>query len=98
MAEIYALNGYKVEMLAEVPRVSSPDVLIDGLPADLKRTGSHNNIVNYAKKAVREQGAELVLFQLDTMTPEIRKELNKLKSIGIRCKYFITGEGKVYSI
>lgn len=97
MAMVYARNGYKIQMLEEVPRISSPDVLINGVPADLKKIISENNIVKYAKKAIQKQGAEIVLFQLDEMTPVIRFELNKLKLLGLRYKYFITGEDKVYT-
>lgn len=95
MCRVFAKNGYRVEHLAEVPGVSSPDVLIDGMPADLKRVSSHNNIVRHAIKAVRKQGAKEVLLQIDNMTDDVRKELSKLKGIGIRAKYFVTGEENV---
>lgn len=97
IAEVYAQNGHKIEMLEEDSRKSSCDARIDGILADFKRTSSHNNIISYAKEAVRKQGAEIVLFQFDAMTPKIRIELNKLKSLGIRFKYFITGKNAVYS-
>lgn len=98
MSRVFASAGNKIEMLEEIPRISSPDVHINGLLADLKRTKSHNNLVHYAKKAIYKQGANIVLFQFDVMTPGIRDELNKLKSFGIKCKYFITGENKVYDL
>lgn len=96
MAMVYARNGYKIQMLEEVPRISSPDVLINGVPADLKKVVA-NSIEKLARKAIKKQGAEVVLFQFDEMTHQIGIELNKLRNLGIRYKYFITGEEKVYS-
>lgn len=95
MCRVFAENGYRMEHQAEVPGVSSPDVLIDGKPADLKRVSSHNNIVRHAVKAVKKQGAEEVLFQVDTFTNEVRREFAVLKRMNIKVRYFITGEGKM---
>ena len=96
MAKVFAKNGFKMQMLNEVPRISSPDVLIDGVPADLKKVVA-NSIEKQARKAIKKQGAEVVLFQFDEMTHQIGIELNKLRNLGIKYKYFITGEEKVYS-
>jgi hypothetical protein len=96
-ALVYAKNGYRMEMFEEKPGIASPDVRINGILADLKRTASHNNIVNYAKKAITKQGAGVVLFEFDKMTPQIRNEIDKLKSRNIRGLYLITGENKVYA-
>lgn len=94
MCRVFARGGYRIEHKAETPGVSSPDVTIDGKPADLKRLSSHNNIVRHAVKAVRKQGAKEVLLQIDNMTDDVRRELSKLKKIGIRAKFFVTGEDK----
>jgi hypothetical protein len=91
MAMVFAKNGYKIEMLKEIPGVSSPDVAINGMKADLKRVSSHKNIENYAKKATRKQGAEVVLFQFDNETEAIYKELEKLKCMNIKAFYYFTG-------
>jgi hypothetical protein len=91
MAMVFAKNGYKIEMLKEIPGVSSPDVRFNGMLADLKSLAGHNNIVKRAKKAVKEQGAEVVLFEFGKMTHDIQSELIKLKNLGISTKYFVTG-------
>ena len=96
MTKVFANNGYRIEMLNEISRESSSDVRIDGLFADLKRTSSHNNIVKYAKKATRNQGADIVLFQFDELTPEIRFEINILMKMNIHGKYFVTGSNTLY--
>lgn len=98
MCLVYAHAGYRIEHLGETPGISSPDVTINGAPADLKRTKGSGNIVKYARKAVRQQGAEMVLFQFDEMNDAVRKELIALKREGIRAKYFITGENKVHTL
>jgi hypothetical protein len=94
MSMTFAQNGYKIEMLKERSGLSSSDITINGIMADLKKTSSHNNIVGYAKKAVDKQGAKIVLFEFDTMTGKIHNELNKLKRLGIKVKYF-TSDNKM---
>ncbi len=96
MALVFARNGYSVEMLKEIPRVSSPDVRIDGIPAELKSTASAANILNYAKKATRKQGAQIVLFQFDEMTAIVTERLKKLSQMGIHGKYFIKGKNIIF--
>ena len=97
-ALVFAKNGHCIEFLKEGSRVSLPDVKFDGVLGDLKRTSSHNNIANYAKKAIREQNAEIVLFQFDNETEKIYIELLKLKNkYGIKTYYFFTGSNKVYT-
>jgi hypothetical protein len=97
MATVFAQNGYKMELLNEGTQL--PDVRINGELADLKCTTSHNNIVRYAKKAVREQGAKMVLFQFDEMSNAIQDELYILKTLGIPTKYFVARkENEVVSL
>ena len=97
MSMVYAQAGYKIKLLKEVPGISSPDVLIDGVLADLKKTAGHNNILKYAKKATTEQGAEMILFEFEKETKEVYKELEELKSKKIKAMYFFSGkESKIY--
>jgi hypothetical protein len=91
MTMVFAQNGYRIEMLKEVPRVPSPDVTINGSKADLKHVSSHNNIVRHAKKAIQKQGAEIVLFEFENNTKKIQEELDKLKIDGIKVYYYFTG-------
>lgn len=98
MCLTFAHAGYRIEHLDETPGISSPDVNINGMPADLKRTKGYGNIVKYARKAVRQQGAEMALFQFDEWNDEFRKQLLILKKEGIKVKYFITGEDEVHSL
>ncbi len=97
MSKVFAQNGYKIEMLTEVSHVSSQDVTINGMKADLKCVSSHNNILKHAKKAIRKQGAEIVLFEFEKETKEIHIELLKLKKEGISVYYYFSkAKGKIY--
>jgi hypothetical protein len=98
MSMVFARNGYKVEMLKERSGFSSSDITINGAKADLKRVSSHNNIVKDAKKAVRKQGAEMVLFEFEKETKEIYSEIKKLSGKNIHGRYYFTGEeNKIYA-
>ncbi len=92
MVMVFARNGYHIEMLPEIPRISSHDVNIEGIPAELKKVVSANNIAKRAKKAVRKQGAQLVLFSFPAMNAEISKELSKLVAKNIHGKFYVIGE------
>ena len=62
MSLTYAKAGYTIEMLKEASRTPSPDVRFNGVLADLKSTSSHNNIIRYAKSAIKEKKADVLLF------------------------------------
>lgn len=91
-----ANHGHRVEHLNDsLLDDGRYDVLIDGRKADLKRTKSANHIIDYAKHAIREQGAELVVFQFDVDTPKIREKIEELKRKGFKFMYFFTGRENV---
>jgi len=95
MCTVLAQNGYKIEILMERPGFSSSDITVNGTMAELKKTSSHNNMLNYAKKAIGKQGAKIVVFEFDKMTGKIHEELNKLKMIGIEVKYFTSKNRRI---
>jgi len=88
MCMVLAKNGYAVEYLKDTQ--GSYDILLNGVPADLKKTASHNNMVKYAKKAVGEQGAKVVVFEFSKVTHNIEKELYSIKKLGITAMHFTT--------
>ena len=83
-----ARNGYAIEHLDD--QKYGYDIHLNGIKADLKKTGSHNNMVRYAKKAIREQGAEVVVFELENNTKKIQEELDKLKRLDIKVIYYFS--------
>jgi len=82
--------GYKIEILKERTGFSSSDITINGIKAELKKTSSHNNIFNYARKAIDKQGAKIVIFEFEKETVRIKEELKVLKEKGISAKYFFS--------
>ncbi len=94
VAKVFALNGYAMEMLQEISGISSPDVTINGVPAEIKCVKSIANMVRYTRKAIKRQGARMVLFKFEKMTPVVSAELRKLSEMGYHGKYFISGKDK----
>jgi hypothetical protein len=86
MCIVLADNGHDVEYLKGVNRPTGQtyDIHMDGIKADLKCiTGGAGNIVTYAKKALREQGAEAVIFEIPShaskyyeILAEVRRKCN----------------------
>ena len=87
MNEVLANNGYDVEYLRGVNRPSGQtyDILMNGIKADLKCiTGGAGNIVKYASKAFKKQGADAVVYEIpshdtvyyDALT-EVRRKFDK---------------------
>lgn len=95
MCNVLANNGYKIEMLEEVAGVSSADIIINGLKADLKSTKGAGNIVKYGKKAISEQNADIVIFEFEEMNLKIHQEINKLRNINIHGMYIVKGSNKI---
>ena len=98
MAKLFAKNGYNVELLEEIPKISSHDAIINGKKVDFKCLSSANNIVRHAKEAIRKQGADLVYFEFETDKKE--KFLSELKVLSskykIHGKYYFKGENEIF--
>lgn len=90
IAYVLARHGYQVHLVEEDSRTGSYDALIDGIPADFKRTKSHYNIQKYASKAIHHQKAKIMVFQFDADTPAIHWEIESLVQKRIRIIYFFS--------
>ena len=96
MAKVFADGGYRIEMIEEKTRESSHDAFVNGIKAEFKSVSSPKQILHHAKKATREQGAELVLFELNTeRSVEVEKELDKVRRAGIKGLYYYKSDGKI---
>lgn len=94
MCVTLATNGFNISYLESVE--GRYDILLNDLPADLKKTSSANHILDYAKKAFRKQGAKAVIFEFDCeITAQIHHELNIIKEFGWLCYYFTTTDKTV---
>lgn len=89
MCKVIADNKHIVEYLREKNRNDGTfDIRIDGIPTDLKCiTGGTGNMVKYAKKAIQEQMAQAVLFEIPSHD---RKYYNALSEVRRKC------QGKIY--
>lgn len=98
MAKKFSKNGYNVELLEEIPKISSPDAIINGKKVDFKSLSSANNIVRHAKEAIRKQGADFVYFEFETGKKEkVLSELRVLSSkYKIHGKYYFKGENEIF--
>ena len=91
MGRVLARDGHRVMHREGEGERNTYDAIVDGKKADFKRVASHNNIVNYAKKAVREQGAEIVVFQIDKENSKVYEQLNVAsRQYNIHGYYFFT--------
>lgn len=88
MANNLARNGKKIVFNEELPGIATADVKIDGISAELKSLKSHNNIHGEARSAINDQGAKIVVFEFNEMTPKIHQELNRLSREGIHGYYY----------
>jgi len=95
-SQTLAINNHKIDFLKEVD--GRYDILLDGIPADLKKTKSHNHIVNYARHAVRSQGAKIVVFEFEKMTPKIHEKLNELARKKYKIIYFVSNNKTLHYI
>jgi len=55
-------------------------------------------MVHYAKKATREQGANIVVFEFDEITRIIQKELYNIQKLGITVKFFTSDKKMVIDL
>jgi len=84
-----AQNGYQIEYLKITE--GSFDIFLNEIAADLKKTSRSKNIAKYAKKALREQGAEKVVFEFEEDLKEIHTHLFKLSEYyGIHGYFFFS--------
>ena len=98
MNMILARNGHSVEHLYDQEK-EKYDIRLDGINTELKKTGSHNNMVNYAKDAIRKKGANMVVFEFENNTKKIQEELNKLKRLGIKTMYYFSNDkSKIHTL
>ncbi|MDE6835966.1 MAG: phage head morphogenesis protein, partial [Muribaculaceae bacterium] len=66
MCKDIADNGHEVVYLSETNREPGKtyDVMVDGIPTDLKALDGYGNLVKRVNHALNEQGAELVVLRL----------------------------------
>ena len=102
MCKVIADNGHFVEYLHGINRSPGQtyDVTIDGVKADLKKIdGGAGNIEKYSRKALKVQGADMVVFSLPKEGKEYYKALkDAYRKYGARIMFYFEGENLLREI
>ena len=90
----YARDGHKIKHLPDKKRNDrgTYDTIFDGYKADLKKTKSTNNIIKYASRATKKQGAQIILFEFEQWNNKFRDLVDELIRKGYHGRYYVTGE------
>ena len=94
---VFAQSGLRIKHLEDQKVDGTYDILCNGKKGDLKRTAGCGNIVKYARYAVKEQGAEIVLFEFNEWKPEVRDAVSEIVRKNFHGYYFISGESTVHN-
>ena len=103
-ANFFASKGFQIEYLEDMPGTYDVNVvgkarfIVNGKRADMKSSVSGNNIVHYAKHAVKDQGAEFVLIEFQQHHKKISEAINEMRRNHIKGYYYFMGEDKYYAI
>ena len=92
----YAKEGHHIKHLVDRKEngEGTYDTIFDNIKADLKRTRSTNNIIKYAHRAIKKQGAQIILFEFERWNNEFRDLVDELVRKGYHGRYVVTGENK----
>lgn len=74
-----AKAGYKVRLLKDGGTFGDCDITVDGVLADLKKTGSHGNIKSYASDTFGKKGGKIVVFELENRESSLVKAIYGIK-------------------
>ena len=95
---VYAAEGHRIKHLPDKKTndEGTYDAICDNVKADLKKTGATNNIIKYASRATKKQGAQIILFEFETWNNEFRNLVDELVRKGYHGRYFISGNKKTH--
>ena len=94
---VFARSGLKIWHYEDNKPDGTYDIVCNGLKGDIKRVKGSCNVVKYAKYAIREQGAEIVLFELLKWNNKMRDAISEMIRKNIHGYYYVTGIDKVHS-
>ena len=96
VCETLARNGHTIVHLDDTKHTDGTyDILLDGVKGDIKCLSSSNNIMREGNKAVRKQGASIVVFEFERIDTKVHREINKLSDSGIHGFYFLKGTKQI---
>ena len=103
MCKDLAAAGHHIEHLSDKdrPKRHTYDIHMDGVRADLKSASSANNIEKYTRKAVKEQGAKVVVIRIENNAnvPKVMAALRSAKR-KYRCRviYYFQSDKKIREV
>ena len=74
-----AKAGYKVKLLKDGGPLGDCDITVDGILADLKKTGSSGQIEKYAGDTFKKKGGKIVVFEIESRKAIIANVINGIK-------------------
>ena len=97
MCHDLAEAGHKIEHLSDKNRKPgyTYDIHYDGQKADLRSVSSHNNIEKHIRKAIKEQGAKVVILRIEDKADrtKVMKALqNAKRKFGRRIVYYFQSD------
>ena len=102
MAKDLATLGHKIEHLSDKNRKPKRtyDITFDGTPAELKSVGSHNNVKDYIKHAVINQGAKAVIVRIENRADKskVLREMAKAKKYGRPIYYYLQSDKTLHRL
>ena len=95
---VFAKEGHRIMHLPDRKEKGEGtyDAIFDNRKADLKKTKSATNIVKYASRATRQQGAQIVLFEFEEWNSGIRNAISETIRKNIHGFFFVSGKTKTH--
>lgn len=90
MCLVFARSGLRINHYEDEKTDGTFDVLCNGKKGDLKKTKGSGNIVKYARYAIKEQGAEIVLFEFEEWKAEVRDAISEMVRKNHHGYYYVT--------
>lgn len=94
MSKVLADHGYKVEYLRGTERKEGQtfDILMDGIPTDLKSFSGAGSMIKQIKHALQEQGAKAVVVRLENSSDELYfKLLEARRKVTGKIYFYVEG-------
>lgn len=93
---VFAQSGLRIQHFEDEKPEGTFDILCNGLKGDIKRVKGASNVVKYAKYALKEQRAEIVLFEFREWNNKMRDAVSEMIRKRIHGYYYVSGVGKVH--
>lgn len=92
--------GYRIKLLKDGGSFGDCDITVDGILADLKKTGSSGQIESYASDTFGKKKGKIVVFELENRGSSLIKAVYGVKLLqGQKIIYYYSDiPGEVYTV